>query len=710
MSERIEKETPWKAPSILLGGGHLAAFWALAVVQPLLSLLGSNPDFFVARDNTGIQIVLFALLVTFGPPLVATGVEALLNLVSGKARWAFHLALVALLFALLVIQAFKQIADGPAVPMIVVAVLAGIALAWFYGYGKFLRSLADILIPAPVVILAVFLFFSEASELTTSSNEVEPVEVSIGNPAPVVMMVYDEFPVGSLMTPGHDVNANRFPHFAELQRKANWYRNTVTDASYTAIAVPSILTGKSADRDSLPTAADHPESLFTLLGGTYDVHGVEPITHLCPSSICEEQEEDVAGTAEAVSDLFTDLRYVSAHLNLPEDMSASLPDISQSFQGFDDGEPGESIERGRARQFVRNQLDTEVGSPLDAEGDVNEMLADRGAAPDHTLDFAHVEEPHYPWTHYPDGLRYSESTEDFRQFVNETAWLDDGYPTERARQAHLLEVGFADHLLGRVMDRIKDDGLWDETLFVVVADHGGAMTKGIHRREANPETMGEIAMVPFFVKAPGQKTGRTIDRVQCVTDVLPLMAGRLGIGLPWDSPECNRDQVELDNGSGPTVTLPIGEVLEQRDEYIGVLSDLFGGDTGFDDVLKLGPNQDLIGKTTGSLDVSPPEDGASASSEVGGDLASDFQPGVPLNPVLRQRGVLNDVEGATPLAVAVNGKIAAVGQAYMDLGQTLYSILLPRDSLRAGPNDIRLLRVDRNSGRPAVTELWSSEG
>lgn len=694
-----------------MGGGHLAALWALAVVQPLLSLLGSNPDFFVARDNTGGQIVLFALLVTLAPPLIATGIEALLNPISSKARWAFHLVLVALLFALLVIQIFKQFADGPSVPMIIVAAIAGIALAWFYGYGKFLRSLTDILIPAPIIILVVFLFFSEASELTTSSTDVEAIKASINNPAPVVMMIFDEFPVGSLMTPDHEVNAKRFPHFAELEANSNWYRNTVTDASYTAIAVPSILTGKSADRNSLPTAADHPQSLFTLLGDSYDVHGVEPITHVCPSSICEEQKEDEVSTTDAVSDLFTDLKYVSAHLNLPEDMSASLPDISQSFQGFDAAAPTESIERGRARQFVRNQLDADdVDASLDGEGDVIEMLANRAPEPDHTFDFVHVEEPHYPWTHYPDGLRYSETTEDFRDFISETAWLDDGYPTERARQAHLLEVGFADFLLGKVMDRVKADGLWEETLFVAAADHGGAMTKGIHRREANPETMGQIAMVPFFVKAPGQKQGRTIDRVHCVTDILPTIATQLGIDMPWDSPACNRDGVELDNGSGPTVTLPMDEVLEQRDDYIGILTDLFGGDTGWPSVLKLGPNQDLLGTATSSLDVAPPEDGAYAEPEVGGDLATNLQPEIPLNPVLRQRGVLKGVDVDTPLAVSVNGKIAAVGQAYRDRNRTLYSILLPRSSLRAGPNEIELLRVDQDAGEPRLTELWSSAG
>ena len=36
----------------LLGAGHLAALWALAFAQPLFDLLGKNPDFFVARENS----------------------------------------------------------------------------------------------------------------------------------------------------------------------------------------------------------------------------------------------------------------------------------------------------------------------------------------------------------------------------------------------------------------------------------------------------------------------------------------------------------------------------------------------------------------------------------------------------------------------------------------------------------------------------------
>ncbi|HTU16235.1 MAG TPA: sulfatase-like hydrolase/transferase [Solirubrobacterales bacterium] len=683
-----------------MGGGHLAALWALAVIQPLLSLLGSNPDFFVARDNTGGQIIIFVLAVTLLPPLVATSIEALLNLISDRARWAFHLVLVALLFAILALQFLKQLADGPAVPMIIGAIAAGIGLAWAYRQRGFLRSLTDILIPAPLIILIAFFFFSDASELTSSSGEVEAIKTSIEKPAPVVMLVFDEFPSGSLMTEGRKINAARFPNFAELQSGASWYRNTVTDASYTAIAVPSILTGQDADRDRLPTAADYPESIFTLLGDSYRVRAVEPITQLCPPSICPVADTDQVGTGEAVKDLFSDLKYVSAHLALPESMSSSLPDISQNFEGFG-GNPEESVERGRARQFVRDRLDAGE-STGDGESAVDRMLAARRPGDGPTFDFAHIEEPHYPWTHYPDGRRYSETTEDFRGFFDETEWKDDGYVTERARQAHLNEVGFADHLLGRIMDRIKRDGKWDETMIVVAADHGGAMVKGLHRREAREETLGQIGMVPLFIKAPGQRRGHTVDRPTCVSEILPIMARDLGVEVPWETATCDRTEVKIDNGTGPMVTAPISTVLAQRDAYIAQMADLFGDETGFSRVLKLGPDEDLIGRPLESLEVGSPAPGASAAPDTGGDLGTDFRPETPFNPVLRQRGTLDGIEEETPLAVSVNGRIAAVGQSYRDGSQIRYSILLPESSLREGRNEISLYTVETDGGKRLI--------
>ena len=80
---------------LLLGGLHLGVLWAFAVVQPLLDLLGDNPDFFVARGNTRGDIVLLAVGLTLLPPLAMLALEALASLLSRALRDALHLALVA---------------------------------------------------------------------------------------------------------------------------------------------------------------------------------------------------------------------------------------------------------------------------------------------------------------------------------------------------------------------------------------------------------------------------------------------------------------------------------------------------------------------------------------------------------------------------------------------------------------------------------------
>lgn len=716
MSDRAEKATPLEPPSILMGGLHLAALWALAIVQPLLNLLGNNPDFFVARDNTSSQIIVFVLLLAIMPAVAATLIEAIVNLISPLARWIIQLGLCGVLFAAIALQIEKQFADGPAWPMIILAIIFGGLLTWAYAKARFMRSMTDILIIAPPVILISFFFFSDASELTTSTTEVEAKTVSATNPHPVVMVIFDEFPAGSLMTPSGQINPKRFPNFSQLEKTSNWYRNTATGGSYTAIAVPSILTGKEADRDLLPTAADHPDSIFTLLGKDWKTQAIEPITQLCTEEICGEREGTGTSMGDALSSLSSDLKQVSAHLLLPASMGSSLPDISQSFEGF--GGDKDSVVRGRARQWVHDRL-TAGEDSLDGEGDVAKFISTLPAT-GQSFDFVHVEKPHYPWTHYPSGLKYSDGTEDFRNFITETDWLGDRYVTDRAHQAHLLEVGFTDNLLGRIINAIKKRGRWDDTLFVVTADHGAAWTKDSNRREVEEKTMGQIGMVPLFIKAPGQTSGKIVDRHTCTTEIVPEMARILGIDLPWEPAACDRNEITIDNGAGPLVSLSFDQTIEQRQVYIDQMAKLLGGDgANWDRAFVWGKYSDLIGQPVSSLaEAGAPSggDGPKARPETGSPRVSTFDPGLELNPVLRQRGTVDGLDEGVPLAATVNGRIAAVGQTYEDNGKTKYSILLPQSSLHSGNNRIALYALESGFGggsatpgaRPTLWRLWSS--
>ena len=78
--------------------------------------------------------------------------------------------------------------------------------------------------------------------------------------------------------------------------RSTWYRNESTVAPYTQTAVPAIVTGRYPGGPGvLPTATEHPDSLFTLLGGTYHTNVHEASETLCPRSICANRS--VAGSS-----------------------------------------------------------------------------------------------------------------------------------------------------------------------------------------------------------------------------------------------------------------------------------------------------------------------------------------------------------------------------------------------------------------------------
>ena len=76
-------------------------------------------------------------------------------------------------------------------------------------------------------------------------------------------------------------------------------------------------------------------------------------------------------------------------------------------------------------------------------------------------------------------------------------------------QRHFLQTGFADYELQQLWKRLKEKGLWDESLIVVAADHGVAFPQARERRRLSRQTAREIAPVPLIIKAPGRRRPRS---------------------------------------------------------------------------------------------------------------------------------------------------------------------------------------------------------
>jgi Sulfatase len=673
--------------SFRAAGLHLAGLSALAVAQPLFDLLSRNVEFFAVRGSSRWDVVFFALGIVVLPPLLLLAVEALGGLLHPKAATVLHLAFLAALVGLLALQALRGLGSGA----VALAAALGAAAAFIYVRARPVRALLSVVGAAPLLFLVLFLFFSPVSRLLESPPEPRLAQAPSG--APVVMVVLDELPTVSLMRADGEIDSVRYPNFARLAGDATWYRNTTTVHEWTTGALPSILTGNRPE--GLPLFLDHPNNLFTLLGGTYDMNVYESQTHLCPPELCDPEREPLP---ERVSSLLSDLSIVYGHLALPADLADELPSISTAWRDFGDG-PQALLQEGPAQAGGRPAAYT----GRDAE--VQEFVDSLAPSEQPTLSFLHVLLPHHPWEYLPDGKIYA-SDLGFQPGLEDEGWVGDPELAVQAHQRHLLQVGYTDLALGRVLDRLEEAGLYDESLVVVVADHGVSFRPNGERRRVEPGNIEEIAFVPLFVKPPGQIDGKIVDASVRTIDIVPTIADVLGIHVPWEldgrsllAGDDTEGEVAVATSAGEVVEGDFDELVARRDRVLARQVQLFGEGDDVPGLFGIGPRPDLLWRPVGALALAA--GGGPTFSSYGG---SDYDPDSPFAPVR----VYGRIEGAPPgtdVAIAVNGRIVAVTRSFEHDGDTLVTAVTPEDAYRPGTNSVRLFLVEGSGKSTVLQEL-----
>lgn len=95
------------------------------------------------------------------------------------------------------------------------------------------------------------------------------------------------------------------------------------------------------------------------------------------------------------------------------------------------------------------------------------------------------------------------------------------------------EVAYLDDAFGQFVGALKRDGLYDETMIIVVSDHGEAFWE--HGVRGHGKTLyEEEARVPFMIKFAGMPPAdaRRIDRPVSVVDIAPTVLDAVGIASP----------------------------------------------------------------------------------------------------------------------------------------------------------------------------------
>lgn len=694
---------------------HLAVLWSFAFAQPLLDLLGDAPEFFVARGDTRGDIALLAFGLVLVPPLLLTLLEGFVGLVSEPARRWLHLGLVALLTSVFVLQLINDASVRSAV-LLAVALALGCLAAAFYARNAAGPAILTVLGPAPLVFLFIFLIVSPVSKLVLPGDEARAASVKVPSKAPVVVILFDEFAGWTLLGPDGKIDAGRYPNFARLARDATWYRNATTVADYTERAVPALLTGERPDKSALPIASDHPESLFTLLGGRYRFDVTEPVTDICPTRLCPEESAWRPSRVRRLKDLGSDLSLVSLHLLLPRPLRSGLKPVDRSFGDFraEEAEP----EGGQAAAGHTPEQGFEALAAVIDRMKIFRAFEQRlGHAPlESSLVFFHIQMPHNPYHYLPSGQRYPETIDQMPgvDTVDQPAagrWRSDKQLARQGLQRYLLQIGDTDRLLGRLLDRMKASGLYDKALLVVAADHGAGFLPGHPLRAADPVDLPSIASIPLFIKSPGQQRGDLDTSNVHIIDVLPTIAKRLGVKLPWGTAGQSADRasksglIRLQPQYGDAdLTMPFGQYLRRRDQLVAGMIHEFG--TRPSGIFGGGPDADLIGGDVTGLGAGRL---AGASFELdGGGLLANVDPGAAIVPSFLT-GELSRVPAAARLAVAIDGRVTATAAHWRDGDVDRFSALVPPTAYARGANSMDLLVIQGKGSARRLARLAGAQ-
>jgi phosphoglycerol transferase MdoB-like AlkP superfamily enzyme len=117
---------------------------------------------------------------------------------------------------------------------------------------------------------------------------------------------------------------------------------------------------------------------------------------------------------------------------------------------------------------------------------------------------------------------------------------NEGFELRDASQEELDKYGFEsveefnsyrfmDHSIGYFMEKVKQAGYFDNTVFAFFGDHGIAGNAGIHTYKADTQLHLGENRVPFVVYAPSLiPEGKVLDTVASETDVMTTLASLTG--------------------------------------------------------------------------------------------------------------------------------------------------------------------------------------
>jgi uncharacterized sulfatase len=166
--------------------------------------------------------------------------------------------------------------------------------------------------------------------------------------------------------------------------------------------------------------------------------------------------------------------------------------------------------------------------------------------------------------------------------------LEEPFPALHARtlsDMYDAEVAYQDHLLARFFALLDEPGRRDDTLVILVSDHGEMLGEHLYMGHGLG-AFQELAHVPMIIRFPGQGAGRRVERTVSTTSVFHTALDLAGLEV--DTPAGKRaGEVERQslartlngNGRGPGVVVseavPSDTVVKMMESFAPALMEPF---------------------------------------------------------------------------------------------------------------------------------------
>lgn len=666
---------------------------------PLYNLLSQYADFFVARDAKPVEILLVAVIFSFAIPAVLSTFELIAGIVSSQLRRIIHFIISLLIIITIFMQIFKKFESLSYITIFSLAVVSGLILTALYFRLKKIQDFLTMLSPSILIFPMIFLFFSPVKKIILPKNISSSLSdsVKVESDIPIIFIIFDEFPLVSLMDEKHEIDPVRYPNFRKLADESYWFRNFTTNSRSTAVAIPIALTGKYPEKYKLMTAEEYPESLFTILGNSYSIKAYESSGHMCPE-VLNDLEIEQGLLSQRMFSTLLDLSIVYLHISLPISLADKLPPIDMNWGGFVEPPSNKDVDSWEMSwdMFLAKTAENRLT-------EFNRFIESIEQSEKPSFHFIHTLLPHSPWEYFPSGQLYNGRPLPMKPKKNE--WL-----VLQAYQRHLLQVGAVDTLVGDLVTHLKKIGMYDKSLIILTADHGLAFQPNLFGRVSQLYE-SDIMPVPLLIKIPNQNEGVISDDNVESIDLLPTIADVLDVKIPWKVDGVSMFDDSVSSRPNKTMFLPQRQesknekllydpINEEKYKSLNYKLSKFGsGTTKPNGYYNFDSFSGLIGEKINDIEMEEASNIDIKMKKIVFISDSDFNEKTIRLPCYISGTIENIIDqpldDKISLAVSVNNVIQTTTRTYMlpNSDTTNFYSIIPEDSLKAGRNEIEVFII-----------------